>query len=277
MKRWIQEPLVHFVLLAILIFGAHQVVTSGRSSSERTIVITQADMERLASLYAVESGSLPTEQDMRAIIVDQVQQEALAREATRLGMAEDDTVVQRRLAQKMTFMLSDLGQIDPPSDDVLQDWLTERADRFAQPLRLSFDHIYFSSDNDPRMGSLLTELSEDPNMNWRNTGDPFMLQRRYADLPDREIVRLFGGQFLEGLQALSPSEDETWQGPVRSALGTHLVRITERADARMPPLDEVRAAVLQDWTEAEQRRRTAEEINTIVNRYDVVIEGVTKN
>lgn len=277
MKRWIQEPLVHFVLLAILIFGAHQVVTSGRSSSERTIVITQADMERLASLYAVESGSLPTEQDMRAIIVDQVQQEALAREATRLGMAEDDTVVQRRLAQKMTFMLSDLGQIDPPSDDVLHDWLTEHADRFAQPLRLSFDHIYFSSDNDPRMGSLLTELSEDPNMNWRNTGDPFMLQRRYADLPDREIVRLFGGQFLEGLQALSPSEDETWQGPVRSALGTHLVRITERADARMPPLDEVRAAVLQDWTEAEQRRRTAEEINTIVNRYDVVIEGVTKN
>ncbi|MCR9194552.1 MAG: peptidylprolyl isomerase [Hyphomonas sp.] len=277
MKRWIQEPLVHFVLLAILIFGAHQVVTSGRSSSERTIVITQAEMERLASLYAVESGSLPTEQDMRAIIVDQVQQEALAREATRLGMAEDDTVVQRRLAQKMTFMLSDLGQIDPPSDDVLQDWLTEHADRFAQPLRLSFDHIYFSSDNDPRMESLLTELSEDPNMNWRNTGDPFMLQRRYADLPDREIVRLFGGQFLEGLQALSPSEDETWQGPVRSALGTHLVRITERADARMPPLDEVRAAVLQDWTEAEQRRRTAEEINTIVNRYDVVIEGVTKN
>lgn len=234
-------------------------------------------MERLASLYVVESGSLPTEQDMRAIIVDQVQQEALAREATRLGMAEDDTVVQRRLAQKMTFMLSDLGQIDPPSDDVLQDWLTERADQFAQPLRLSFDHIYFSSDNDPRMGSLLTELSEDPNMNWRNTGDPFMLQRRYADLPDREIVRLFGGLFLEGLQALSPSEDETWQGPVRSALGTHLVRITERADARMPLLDEVRAAVLKDWTEAEQRRRTAEEINTIVDRYDVIIEGVTKN
>lgn len=277
MKRLIQEPLVHFVLLATLIFGAYQVVTSGRSTSERTIVITQADMERLASLYAVEAGALPTEQDMRAIIIDQVQQEALAREASRLGMAEDDTVVQRRLAQKMTFMLSDLGQIEPPSDEVLQAWLTDHADRFEQPLRLSFDHIYFSSETDPRIGSLLTELAENPDMNWRNTGDPFMLQRRYADLPDREIVRLFGGQFLTGLQALLPKADETWQGPVSSALGTHLVRITERTEARMPLLDEVRAAVLQDWSETEQRRRTTEEINAIVDRYEIVIEGATGN
>lgn len=277
MKRWIQEPLVHFVLLAILIFGAYQVVTSGRSTSDRTIVITQADMERLASLYAVESGALPTEQDMRAIVIDQVQQEALAREAARLGMAEDDTVVQRRLAQKMTFMLSDLGQIKPPSDEILETWLTEHPDRFEQPLRLSFDHIYFSSENDPRIESSLTELAENPDMNWRNTGDPFMLQRRYADLPDREIVRLFGGQFLTGLQALPADADGTWQGPVTSALGTHLVRIAERADARMPPLDEVRAAVLQDWSETEQRLRTAEEINAIVDRYEIVIEGATEN
>lgn len=277
MKRWIQEPLFHFVLLAILIFGAYQLIISDRQASDRTIVITQADMERLASLYAVESGALPTEQDMRAIVIDQVQQEALAREARRLGMAEDDTVVQRRLAQKMTFMLSDLGQVEAPESEVLEAWLTANPERFGQPLRLSFDHIYFSSENDPRLAGVQAALAEQPDTDWRGYGDPFMLQRRYADLPDREIVRLFGGAFLASLTALPPDEIAVWQGPVSSALGTHLVRITSRSEARMPTLDEVREAVLQDWTESEQRRRTAEEINAIVDRYEIVIEGASDN
>lgn len=277
MTRWIQEPLVHFVLLAVLIFGAYQVITSGRQASERTIVITQADMERLASLYAVKSGALPTEQDMRAIVIDQVQQEALAREASRLGLAEDDTVVQRRLAQKMTFMLSDLGDVETPSDQVLEAWLEEHADRFEQPRRFSFDHIYFSAPDDPRIDAALEQLAGNPDLDWRGIGDPFMLQRRYADLPDREVVRLFGGVFLEELAALPTETDNTWQGPMSSALGTHLVRITQRTEARMPRLDEIRDAVLQDWTEAEQRRRTAEEIKVIVDKYEIVIEGAAGN
>lgn len=273
MPRLIREPLVHFVLLAVLVFGAYQLVTANRQSAEQTIVITQADMERLASLYAIEAGSLPTEQDMRAILTDQIQQEALAREARRLGMAEDDTVVQRRLAQKMTFMLSDLGAVEPPSDAVLAAWLQDHDERFEQPLRLSFDHVYFSAADDPRIQSVLGELRSGTVTEWRGQGDPFMLQRRYADLPVREIVRLFGGQFATELSALSSADDGQWQGPVVSALGSHLVRITQRSEARMPALDEVRAAVLQDWTDHQQRRRTADEISAIVDKYEIVIEG----
>lgn len=273
MTRLIREPLVHFILLAGLIFGAYQLLTANRQSSEQTIVITQADMERLASLYAIEAGGLPTEQDMRAIITDQIQQEALAREARRLGMAEDDTVVQRRLAQKMTFMLSDLGALEPPSDAVLAAWLQDHAERFEQPLRLSFDHVFFSDADDPRMAAVLEKLTSASAPEWRGQGDPFMLQRRYAELPVREIVRLFGGQFATELSAFSSADDGQWQGPVASALGSHLIRITQRTEARMPALDEVRSAVLQDWTDHQQRRRTADEIRAIVDKYEIVIEG----
>lgn len=277
MTRLIREPLVHFVLLAVLIFGAYQLVTANRQSAERTITITQADLERLASLYAIEAGSLPTEQDMRAIVTDQIQQEALAREARRLGMAEDDTVVQRRLAQKMTFMLSDLGEVDTPEDVVLEAWLQDHAERFAEPLRLSFDHVFFSDPDDPRAPDVLANLNSAGDSNWRNQGDPFMLQRRYADLPMREIVRLFGGKFAAELGALDTANDGQWQGPVESALGGHLVRITQRTEARMPTLDEVRSSVAQDWMDHEQRRRSAEEISAIVDKYEIVIEGADTN
>jgi len=277
MTRLIREPLVHFVLLAVLIFGAYQLVTANRQSSERTITITQADLERLASLYAIEAGSLPTEQDMRAIVTDQIQQEALAREARRLGMAEDDTVVQRRLAQKMTFMLSDLAKVEPPSDAVLASWLEDHPERFSEPLRLSFDHVFFSDPEDPRVPDVLANLNAGSVSDWRGQGDPFMLQRRYADLPMREIVRLFGSKFATELGALEFADDGQWQGPVESALGGHLVRITQRTEARMPSLEDVRSAVAQDWIDHEQRRRSAEEIRAIVEKYEIVIEGAEAN
>lgn len=277
MKRLIQEPLVHFIALAIAIFGLYQLVSSQRHDADRTIVVTQADMERLASLYAVEAGALPTRQDMRAIVSDQIQQEALAREAERLGMAEDDTVVQRRLAQKMTFMLSDLEQIAPPSDQVLEDWLDQNRSRFEEPLRLSFDHVFFSSDRDERIDSAIEKLASDIETDWRAQGDPFMLQRRYARLPQREIVRLFGSAFATSLAALKPDEDGAWQGPLVSALGTHLVRINTRDRQRLPALEAIRPSVLQDWREHEQRRQTSDAIAAIVDKYEIVIEGTEDN
>ena len=276
MTRLLKEPLVHFVFLAVLIFGGYAWVTSDRGAAERTIVITQADMERLAALYAVEAGTLPTEQDMRAIISDQIQQQALAREARRLGMADGDTVVERRLAQKMTFMISDVSEVEPPSDEVLEAWLQENATRFEQPLRLSFQHVFFSDPSDSRIGTVLSDLNADPAADWRNVGDPFMLQRSYAELPLREIVRVFGAAFAGELASLE-ADTSRWTGPVSSALGVHLVRVSARSDSRMPALNEIRSAVIQDWRDEEQRRRTAAEIDAIVSRYEVEIEGVTDN
>jgi parvulin-like peptidyl-prolyl isomerase len=38
-----------------------------------------------------------------------------------------------------------------------------------------------------------------------------------------------------------------WSGPVESGFGLHLVRVTSRTPARLPPLAEVRDAVERDW------------------------------
>jgi peptidyl-prolyl cis-trans isomerase C len=80
---------------------------------------------------------------------------------------------------------------------------------------------------------------------WREAGDPFMLQRAYGDLPLREVVRLFGGEFAQAL-AVTPASD-LWTGPIRSALGVHLVQVSANTPPRLPPFDDVKAMVLADW------------------------------
>lgn len=269
MHRIIREPLVHFVLLAGLIFLAHAWFSERSQSAANTIVVSQADLERLAELYAVEAGSLPGERDMRGMLVDHVEQQALAREARKLGMAEDDTVIERRLAQKMRFMLSDLDEIEPPSDEVLETWLSDHEDRFAEPARWSFQHVFFTDAEAPEIAEALNTLNSEEEADWRSLGEPFILQREYSELPAREITRLFGSGFTRAIQALEAGD--AWQGPVQSALGTHLVRVRKQTDAYLPPLEDIRPAVEADWRNERQRERTAQEIQSIVDQYDVVM------
>lgn len=271
MRGLIREPLVHFVVAASLVFAAYSAVAAGRAGETETIHISAAQLERLAALYATEAGTLPGPEDMRAIIVDHVENEALSREARRLGLGEGDTVVERRLAQKMRFMLDDLAELPSPDEAELRAWYAQHAERFTEPGRISFDHVFLAAPDDARSAAVLTQLNGNAPPDWRRSGDPFMLQRQYGNLPTREVVRLFGSDFAEALSDLPASE--TWHGPVPSALGTHLVRVSSRSPEQLPEFDEIRDAVAADWEDNTRRRLNAEAVAEVVARYEVEIEG----
>ncbi len=271
----LREPLVHFILAALAVFIAWNVVASGRVDEARTIRVSGADLERLASIYTAEAGTLPSGEDMVAMVNDYVRDEALAREAKRLGLDEGDTIVTRRLAQKMTFMVADLAREETPGDAVLREWYETHADRFTEPQRITFRHVFFSedargasaaSDAEAALGELNT------GKDWREAGAPFMLQRAYGDLPLREIVRLFGGDFAQALAA-TPASD-MWTGPIRSALGVHLVQVSANDPPRLQPFEDVKEAVLADWQDQTRRAANEQAIQDIIARYKVEVEGI---
>ncbi len=271
MRTLFREPLFHFVIAATVIFVGHSVLVQRRSAAETTIVVTETDLERFAALYASEAGALPTAQDMRAIIADHVREQALAREARRLGLDQGDTIVDRRLAQKMTFLVSDLTEPAEPSEAVLRAWFEARRTDYTMRPRLTFAHVYFREAGDPAIAAVRAALNGADPPDWRGRGQPFMLQRQYGDIGLREVERLFGSGFAQAMAQLSPTSE--WQGPVRSALGAHLVRLNARTPSRTPKFEEVRDDVAADWAEAERRRLNAAAIEEIVSRYEVEIEG----
>lgn len=269
MSKLFREPLLHFTAAAALIFLAYSLLGRGEETRD-TIYVSQGDMERMAALYAAESGALPPPEDMQAMVLDHVETIALAREARRLDLDERDTVVERRLAQKMQFMVDDLTEFPDPDEDTLRQWYQAHADRFTQPKRVTFDHVFFRDADEAGIEAALAMLSGDP-ASWRQAGDPFLLQKQYGELPIREVVRLFGAEFAAGLDALSPSPD--WQGPVKSAFGRHLVRLVSVSEAETPAFEQVRDHVEAEWKADERRRLNAEAVADIIAKYDVVIEG----
>lgn len=270
MRTLLREPLVHFVLLAVLVFVAFISLQAG-AQEDTTIQVTQADMERMARLYTAEARTPPSEADMRAMVLDHVKNTALSREARRLGLDEGDTIIERRLTQKMMFMIEDMAEIDPPSEDVLKHWYEAHPADFTAPTRYAFDHVYLEANSKSDPTEIMAALNADDPVDWKQAGDPFMLQRQYGELPEREIVRLFGSEFVAALSELSPSD--TWQGPVKSAFGQHIVRLNAFKPAQKRPYDVARADVLADWTNDERRMRNAKAVEDIIARYDVQIEG----
>jgi len=244
-RRLLGEPLLHFLALGALIFAIDARLHPGQGDDSHRIAIGKADVERVRALYTQQWGAPPTEADMPRLVEDYVRSEILAREGTALGLAADDPVVRNRLVQKMEFLLQDTSAVAQPSDAEMAAWLATHADRYETPDRLVFRQIYFSpslrgdrAEGDARaMLAALGAAQADP------PGDPFMLATDPEPRSRADIAKDFGAGFAAALFALPAG---SWQGPVRSALGIHLVRVDQRLPTRLPQLAEIRDRVHDD-------------------------------
>ena len=275
--KLLRDPLTHFVLAATLIFVAYSVWQNRSDKADSTIFVTTGELERLAALYTSEAGALPSETDMAAMVSDLVRDEALSREARRLGLDRDDTIITRRLAQKMSFVVSDLAEDPEPTRDEMLDWHATHTERFTTPATLTFSHIYFSPDvrgdgTETDAADTLAQLNASSATALDNLGDPFMLQRQYGDVPLREVARQFGGEFANELSELSVSDE--WQGPLPSAFGLHLVKLESSTPASVIPFDDIVDQVRKDWLENSRRIANEQAVRDIIARYTVEIEGV---
>jgi len=82
-------------------------------------------MERQATIFAGENRRQPTDEDLKALLFAYVEEQALMREAQRLGLGNDDTIIRRRLAQKMRFLIEDVDVPKEPDEATLNAWFKD--------------------------------------------------------------------------------------------------------------------------------------------------------
>jgi peptidyl-prolyl cis-trans isomerase C len=212
------------------------------------------------------------------LIESQIREEVLYREALAMGLDQQDTVVRRRLAQKLEFITADLAAQAEPGETELSDYLAAHADQFEVPGRISFVQIYLNADKrgaqvEQDAERLLDELAQpESSIDMMAAGDSFMFGQQHEQLSEQGVARLFGATFAAKLFALPVGD---WQGPVPSGYGLHLVRIDHKMAPRQPELDTVRDKVRNEWLA--QQRRTLDEAfyKSLRQRYEIVVADVT--
>lgn len=278
-NQLIKEPLLHFLLIGVALFALFGIVGESENKQENRIVVSQADVDRLVVTWQKRWNRLPTPSEINNLVESYIREEILYREAVAMGLEKDDSVVRRRMAQKIEFLFKDIATPPKPSDEQLQAYLDNNSKKFTTAARYSFSHVYFSVDKRgekvlDEAKQLLAHLQSDPgHIDITQMGDVFMFDYQFTNVKDFEVARLFGEKFVYALNGLDSGQ---WSGPVDSGYGVHLVLVQERVDPIVPALTEVRDRVKMEYIAEQQRDANQMFYESMRERYDIAIEGVTE-
>jgi PPIC-type PPIASE domain len=274
----LREPLLHFLVLGTALFGLFSVVNKKEPEAPAKVILSESRVATLTERFARTWRRPPTQQELQGLIDDEVRDEVFYREGRAAGLDRDDSVIRRRVRQKMEFLAEDIAAAEP-SEDELVAYLASNPERFRTEDRLTFHHVFLSAT---RRGGALEEdakkiaatlVHANATVEAAPIGDPFLLGETFREMPQSDVARTFGEGFAKQLAAVAPGR---WQGPISSSFGAHFIFVDERTRGSLPPLDTVREAVQREWLNA--RRVEAEDklYRTLRDRYQVVVEKPPK-
>jgi parvulin-like peptidyl-prolyl isomerase len=268
MSRFLRDPLAGFLAAAAGVFLFHA-AGSGAGDPRPELRITTADIEHLLDSFDVVWMREPTEEELRELIDDRVRDEVFYREAIAMGLDRDDTVVRRRLRQRMELLAAEILAPAEPSDAELLDFLKRHEERYRTEPSMSFRQIYLSPERGADAEQVLAILRTREDGPTGDLGDVTLLPNALAETRLTAVAAQFGSAFAEGLARAPVGE---WSGPIESAYGVHLVRLDRREEGRLRPLDEIRDAVRRDWETSRAEEAEHAFYLGLLDRYSVVVE-----
>ena len=271
--KLLREPLLHFLLAGALLFAAYAWLNPDRSDeggAERTIRITERELTWLAETWTRQWQRPPSERELLGLVTDYLREELLAREARTLEFDRDDVVIRRRLAQKMSFVLEDTARLPTPTDDELRALYAEDPARFDAPAEISFVTVFFSPDKRGERAAIdaraaLVRLSAGGDAA-DQPGDSSMLPGELREADEETIAGVYGVGFAAAIMKLAPGQ---WHGPIESAFGLHLVRVTDRREAVPQPFEAVRALLAEEWRRRSEQAAMNAYFKGLLQRYEI--------
>ena len=248
LQRLLREPLVHFTAIGGLIFAGYAALNGPGEPPADVIVITPERIDQIAAEYESVWKRKPADDELTALIEEDVREEVYYREAIALGLDQNDSLVRRRMRLKMEFLMDSTANVVDPVAGELETYFADNEALYQLGPRLAFEQIYFGENaRSEIIASALSRLQSEPTTDPQTLGERTMLPAKLGLSSTEAIVGVFGKGLFEQLVELPSGQ---WVGPVQSTYGAHVIRILDRLPSRTAPLEEVRKEVLWDWKRA---------------------------
>jgi len=266
MRRLLQEPLLHFLILGALLFALYSRLQAGVPKAADEIVLSRGQVQSLQAQFQRVWQRPPTAEELQELVESWVREEIFYREGLAMGLDRDDPVVRRRVGQKLEFIV-DGTTPTPPSAAELQAWLDAHTDKYQIEPRYSLTQIYFDvARHGEKLGADVAAVRRALDGGKTPAGDATLLPLALDDAGASEVKRIFGKEFAEALKGLPVG---AWQGPLRSGFGVHLVKLSASVAGRRATLDEVRAEVERDLLHTRTAETNAARYQKLRARYTV--------
>ena len=239
-KKYLQESLVHFLVLGGLIFLFYAYVNDGFTQEEKKIVISQAKIDQLTYIWQKKHMQKPTKPEVQALIEGEIYAEIMSREAVKLGLDKEDGIIRRRLVQKMTFVSSNFSALVHPTDTQLQKYLQAHKAKFMSPVRINF-----------------------------TLQNNVMLNKDNKAMSKWDVSRTYGKVFTAKVFTLPVG---IWSKDVMSAYGKVDVYVKEIMTASTLPYEKIKPTLKASWQREEQERLDKQFYETLKNDYGIQVE-----
>ena len=239
-KKYLQEPLLHFLVLGGLIFLFYAYVNDGFTEEEKKIVIPQAKIEQLTYIWQKKHLRKPTKKELQQIIDEEVYAEIMSREALKLGLDKGDGIIRRRLVQKMHFVSANLSALLEPSEAELKAYLKANQEAFMSERQISF---------------ILKNR--------------VILEKSHTDMSEWEVSRSYGRAFAEKLFTLPVG---VWSRDINTAYGKVDVLVSEKKEAKPLPFSALKNRLKSAWQKEEQKKLEKSFYERLKKEYDITVE-----
>ncbi|MFT5576622.1 MAG: hypothetical protein ACI89D_002151 [Bermanella sp.] len=301
--RFLKQPLLHFIVIGMLLFaGSQHLADRQRQSVE---ALDEETVKGLRDDWMRQTGRVPSSQQMLAMQKQELESRMLFAEALRRNYHRDDTVVLQRLLRDAEFLgmegsdedkirtamslgvhLSDevikrrmvqrierigrLKYVSAPVEAQLQTLYETDRERWLVPARYSFRHIFYSADRpeNPQQRALgdLAIVGAADSITATAMGDPFLHGQDVSNKSLQDMTFMFGAQFSDALGAENIASDH-WFGPLPSAYGQHLLRVSEIYPEHLRNFAAVKPKLVQLWRDGQERQSLRLYIDELRERY----------
>ena len=239
--------------------------TAMSADEDKNIFVSDQEILSLISAWKSQVGRDPTDDELARIINNLIDEEILYREALLLGLDQEDTIIKRRLAQKISF-LKEESIPEVPTTKELNDYYENNKEKYYIEPSFTFTHYYFSENNNSleRSQQAIKALQD----NYKVKSDPFYLGKTFANEPLRSINTNFGKTFSK---ELIEADLNQWNGPFESTYGHHIVYINSVNPGYIPEIEEVLRQVEVDFLQIKREQAVKEFLNNIRSEYTIFI------
>jgi hypothetical protein len=274
--QFLKEPLVHFAIAGAILFAGYQWVNRDQvqTSGVEPLRIGEGEVRWLSETWSNQWLRPPTASELKGLIAEFVKEELLAREALEMGLDQGDTMVRRRLAQKLTFLVEDTTRLVEPTEEELRQFHATNAATFAMPATVTFTQVFFNATDRADAASdaraALVKLTAEGNSNPGTTlGDRLLIEGDLRDADEATVSGMFGPDFAREVFALKPG---VWSGPIKSGYGVHLILLADASTAKPGPFEEARDEVLQEWRREKEEAAQRDYLDRLREKYGVILD-----
>ncbi|MBQ75100.1 MAG: hypothetical protein CMQ20_08750 [Gammaproteobacteria bacterium] len=258
--KLLREPLIWFFAVGIILFTADDYF----SRQPGRVVVDEGVRDRLNKLWQVQTGNSATPKELESLVQNWIREEVFYREALRLGLDRDDSIVRRRLVQKLGFLIEEVEE-EGDQTRAVQDYYEENKANYSLPVRYSFSQIFFTDES--RLAELQTKLEQ--GADWRGLSETSMLNSSYASRSEKEITATFGRPFTGYLYSLVQGK---WVGPIKSSFGLHLVRLERILPTETTPLSYIEKRVYADYLQHRREVVTEAFYQDLLENHEIIHE-----